>query len=198
MLKKLRAELSVWGGFFAADMVSTTYSFGGAVTFYPFEDFGIEASLHVSPFSLAIERPVSNVFQGTIFENNKFAYMVVGNLVWAPAHFKIRASEKAIVHGDLFLELGGGYTFHKSVQGGTFDVGFGLKVYPNKYFAVRFDLRDYVLVQEAISVQRVTNNFVGTLGLSLFIPNPRPYSKAVVKQYDVQELEESVPKEKGK
>jgi hypothetical protein len=38
---------------------------------------------------------------------------------------------------------------------------------------VRFDLRDYLMVQEAVAVQRVTNNIVGLFGLSLFIPGPR-------------------------
>ncbi len=198
-LKRLRAELSIWGGFYAADLTSTSYSFGGAVGFYPFEDFGIEARLVVTPVALAIERPVAQTFGGRIFKDGVFQYSVTAGPVWSPAHFKIRAGEKHIVHGDLFFTVGGGYTFHPSVQGGTFDAGLGLKIYPTRYLTIRFDLRDYVILQEAISVQRVTNNLVGTLGLSLFLPNPRPYSKAVRKEtFEVQDLEESVPKERGK
>ena len=60
-----------------------------------------------------------------------------------------------------------------TVQGITFDVGIGLKLYANRFLAVRFDLRDYLMVQEAVAVQRVTNNIVGLFGLSLFIPGPR-------------------------
>lgn len=198
-LKRLRAEISAWGGFYAADLVSTSYTFGGAVAFYPFEDFGIEASLIVAPISLAIERPVASTFGGKIFKDGDFQFTVVAGPVWSPAHFKLRAGEKSIVHGDLFFTVGGGYSFHRSIQGGTFDAGVGLKLYPNKYFAVRFDIRDYVIIQEAISVQRVTNNIVGTIGFSLFLPNPRPYSKAVKKEVtEVRDFEESVPKERGK
>ena len=56
------------------------------------------------------------------------------------------------------------------MQGVTFDVGIGLKLYANNWLAVRFDLRDYLMIQEAVAVQRVTNNLVGLFGLSLFIP----------------------------
>ncbi len=175
-LKRLRVELSAWGGFFAADLLSTTYTYGGAVAFYPFEDWGFEASLHVSPFDLAIEKPLTNFFAGQVYEKS-LAFIVVGNAIWSPIHFKVKATEKAIGYGDVFFYLGAGDTIHDTVQGLTFDVGFGVKFYAGKYFGVRFDLRDYLMVQEAIAVQRVTNNLVGTFGISVYFPNPRPYSK---------------------
>jgi len=93
--------------------------------------------------------------------------------LWSPIHLKMRVSEHAIAHGDLLFALGAGDTFNGSVQGVTFDVGLGLKLYANRFLAVRFDLRDYLMIQEAVAVERVTNNLVGTLGLSLFIPGPR-------------------------
>jgi outer membrane beta-barrel protein len=97
--------------------------------------------------------------------------------VYSPIHFKLKATERAIAYGDVFFFVGAGDTINDTVQGLTFDVGFGIKLYPTKYFGVRFDLRDYALVQEAIAVQRVTNNLVGTFGITLWIPNPRPYQK---------------------
>ncbi len=175
-LKRLRAEISAWGGFFASDLLSSTYTYGAAIAFYPFEDWGIEASLHVAPFDLAIEKPLTTFFAGQVYRKAN-AYIVTGNVVWSPIHFKLKATEKAIAYGDVFFFVGAGDTINDTVQGLTFDVGFGLKLYPTKYFGVRFDLRDYVLVQDAIAVQRVTNNLVGTFGLTVFIPNPRPYSK---------------------
>lgn len=171
-LKRLRLEASIWGGFFASDLLSSSYDYGGAIAFYPFEDLGIEASLLVTPFSLAVEKPLTQFFAGHVFSPS-LAFILVGDLVWSPIHLKVRATEHAIVHGDLFIALGAGDTINPTVQGATFDVGFGLKLYPNRFIAVRFDLRDYVLLQEAVGVQRVTNNIVGTLGLSLFIPGPR-------------------------
>jgi outer membrane beta-barrel protein len=174
-LKRLRLEISAWGGFYANDLLSTSYAYGGALTFYPVEDFGVEASLIVTQFKLNLEQPLTNFFAGNVF-NQSNAYLLTGNLLWSPFHVKMRVSERGIVHGDAFLLIGGGYTFNDTVQGATFDVGIGLKIYAGRWIGFRFDLRDYVLIQEAVAVNRVTNNIVGTFGVSLFIPGPRPYS----------------------
>lgn len=175
-LKRLRMELSAWGGFFASDLLSSTYTYGGGVAFWPFEDWGFEVALHVSPYDLAIEKPLTSFFAGQVY-NKANAYTVTGNALWSPIHFKLKGGEKSITYGDAYVFVGAGDTINDTVQGLTFDFGFGIKIYPTKYFGVRFDLRDFVLVQEAIAVQRVTNNLVGTFGLFVFIPNPRPYSK---------------------
>jgi outer membrane beta-barrel protein len=171
-LKRLRLELSAWGGFYASDLMSTSYDYGGALAFWPGEDFGFEVSLLVTPFDLAVERPLTQFFAGQVVKPS-LAFIVVGDFLWSPIHLKMRVSEHAIAHGDVFFALGAGDTLNQSVQGVTFDVGLGLKVYANRYLAVRFDLRDYLMIQEAVAVERVTNNLVGLLGLSLFIPGPR-------------------------
>jgi outer membrane beta-barrel protein len=171
-LKRLRFELSAYGGFFASDLLSTSYNYGGSLAFYPGEDFGFEASLLVTNFDLAIERPLTQFFAGQVFKPS-LAYVVVGNFLWSPIHLKVRVSEKAIAHGDLFFALGAGDTINDTVQGITFDVGIGLKIYANRWLGVRFDIRDYLMIQEAVAIQRVTNNLVGLLGLSLFLPGPR-------------------------
>jgi outer membrane beta-barrel protein len=129
----------------------------------------------VTPFDLAVEKPLTQFFAGQVFRP-ALAFVVVGNFLWSPIHFKVRATESAIVHGDVIFALGAGDTFNDTVQGITFDAGLGLKLYPKSWLAVRFDLRDYLMLQEAIAVQRVSNNLVGTIGLSLFFPGPR-YSR---------------------
>ncbi|MCU1281050.1 MAG: hypothetical protein JWM53_4596, partial [bacterium] len=153
-LKRLRLELSAWGGFFASDLLSTSYDYGGALSIYPGEDFGFEASLLVTPFDLAVEQPLTQFFAGQTFKKS-LAFIVVGDFLWSPIHLKLRVSQKAIAHGDLFFALGAGDTISQTVQGITFDVGIGLKLYAIKWFAVRFDLRDYLMIQEAVAVERV-------------------------------------------
>jgi outer membrane beta-barrel protein len=176
-LKRLRLELSVWGGFFASDLLSSSYDYGGAIAFYPGEDFGVEASLLVTPFQLGVEKPLTQLFAGRVFSSS-LALVLVGDFLWAPIHFKLRASERAIVHGDMLFALGAGHTFNDTVSGVTFDAGLGIKLYFGRWFALRFDLRDYVMVQEAVAVQRVSNNIVGTFGVSVFLPGERPITRA--------------------
>jgi outer membrane beta-barrel protein len=172
-LKRLRLEIAAQGGFFAADLLSTSYNYGGSLAFYPFEDWGFEASLVVTNFALGIERPLTDFFTGTVFSES-LAFIVTGNVLWSPVHLKMRVSPRRIIHGDVFFALGGGATIHPTAQGATFDVGIGLKIYPHPWLAIRFDLRDYLIVQEAVAVQRVTNNLVGSLGFSVFLPGPQP------------------------
>jgi outer membrane beta-barrel protein len=174
-LKRLRVELSVWGGFLAADLTSSTYAYGGALAFWPSEDFGVEASLLVAPVTLAVERPLSQFFSGHVF-NTSTAFSFVGDLLWSPIHYKMRVSERGIGHGDMYLALGAGETFNQTIQGVTFDIGVGMKVYLHHWVAFRFDLRDYIWIQEAVAVQRVTNNLVGLVGFSVFLPGEHPIS----------------------
>jgi outer membrane beta-barrel protein len=174
--KRLRAELTVWGGFFASDLLSSTGTYGGALAFYPVEDWGFEASVNIQRFDLGIEKPLTQFFAGRVFKPS-MAYTVVGNAVWSPFHFKVKATEHSITYGDLMLYVGAGDTLNDTVQGATFDGGVAIKIYPSRYVGVRFDLRDYVMVQEAVAVQRVTNNIVGTFGIFVMFPNQRPYSK---------------------
>src|SRR4051794_40141645 len=69
-IKRRRLELTVWGGFFASDLLSTSYDYGAAIAFYPFEDWGFEASLLVTPFQLAVEKPLSQFFGGKVFKDS--------------------------------------------------------------------------------------------------------------------------------
>jgi outer membrane beta-barrel protein len=168
-LKKWRFDFTVWGGFWSADLLSTSYAFGGALAFFITEDLGVEASLVVTHFDLRVEQPLSDLFGGQRFTPT-LAYAVVGDVLWSPIHLKLRATDHAIIHGDIVFALGAGSTIADPVQGATFDAGLGLKLYVNRWLAVRFDLRDYVMVQEAVGVQRVTNNIVGLVGASFWLP----------------------------
>jgi outer membrane beta-barrel protein len=176
-LKRLRVDVSLWGGFVAADLTSTSYAFGGALAWWLTEDLGVEASLVVTHVDLRIERPLSDLFGGATFTPG-LAYTIVGNFLWSPIHLKVRATDHAILHGDVVFALGAGDTINDSVQGATFDVGIGLKLYPTRWLAIRFDLRDYLMVQEAVGVQRIVNNVVGLAGVSFFLP---PWNLAVKK-----------------
>jgi len=167
-LKVHRAELSAVGGFFAGDLLSTTYAYGGSLAFFITEDFGVEASLLIARFSLGIESPLRDFFMGQRFQEGN-AYLVVGNLLWSPVHLKVRASERAILHGDLVFTLGAGDTIHDTVQGITVDAGLGIKFYLTRFLSLRFDVRDYLMIQEAVSIQRVVNNIVGTAGVSFWV-----------------------------
>jgi hypothetical protein len=55
------------------------------------------------------------------------------------------------------------------VLGLTWEAGAGGKLYFNKYFAFRLDLRDFLLPQEVLGRGRITNNVTILGGLSLWL-----------------------------
>jgi outer membrane beta-barrel protein len=167
-LKRRRVELGALGGFQASDAMSSTYTFGGALAFYPSEDFGIEAMGTYLPVQFRLELPF-NSFDGRRRFQPGHALQIMGAFLFSPVHAKFKASETAIVHGDLFLVAGAGRTFHDSVQGLSWQAGAGFKLYFNNWFAFRFDARDVMLPQEILAHARMTHNLTVLAGVSFWV-----------------------------
>ena len=164
-LKRHRFELAAVGGFYASDALSSTYSYGGALAYYPSEDFGVEVLVTRSPVSFRLEEPF-NAFDHEQHFVPGVAWQGMFSLLWSPIHAKFRFTEQTIIHGDLFLVAGAGKTFHESVLGLTWEAGAGFKLYLSRHFAIRFDVRDFLLPQEVLGRGRITNNvtILGGLG----------------------------------
>jgi outer membrane beta-barrel protein len=166
-VKRHRFELGAVGGFYASDALSSTYTFGGALAFFPSEDFGLEALVTYEPVQFRIEDSFNAFDQRRRFQAGT-ALQGMGALLFSPVHAKFKASEETILHGDLFLSAGAGRTFHDSVQGLTWEAGAGFKLYFSNHFAFRFDVRDFMLPQEILGRARITHNLTILAGLSLW------------------------------
>ena len=59
-LKRLKFELSGVGGFYASDVLSSTYTYGGALAFFPAEDFGLEVMVTRAKVEFKLEEPFSS------------------------------------------------------------------------------------------------------------------------------------------
>ena len=168
-LKRHRFELSGVGGFYASDVLSSTYSYGGALAFYPSEDFGVEVLVTRSPVKFRLEEPFSSFDQERHFTPG-IAWQGIASLLWSPIHAKLKFTDENIIHADIFAVLGAGRTFHESVLGLTWEAGLGLKLYLAHYLTLRLDLRDFLLPQEVLGRGRLTNNVTVLAGVSLWLP----------------------------
>jgi outer membrane beta-barrel protein len=166
--KRGQIELVAHGGLFASDLLSSSYLYGGAAAFFLTEDLGVEASFDVTYVKLDLDRSLSEFFGDDRFESGP-GYLALANLLWSPVHAKLRMGD-SILHADLMLAAGGGRLLHDSVQGMAFDGGAILDLFLSQWVTVRFDLRDIVLVQEAVGETRLTNNLTFTGGLGLWLP----------------------------
>ncbi|MFL5304877.1 MAG: outer membrane beta-barrel domain-containing protein [Polyangia bacterium] len=167
-LKRHRFELSGLGGFYASDALSSTYSYGGALAFYPSEDFGVEVLLTRTPMRFRLEQPFTAFDQQTHFQAS-VAWQGIFSLLWSPIHAKLKFSETTILHGDLFVVAGAGRTADPTVQGLTWEAGAGAKIYFNRFLSFRLDVRDFVVPQEVLGRGRITNNVTVLAGLSLWL-----------------------------
>jgi outer membrane beta-barrel protein len=167
-LKKHRFEISGVGGFYASDALSSTYSYGGALAFYPSEDFGLELLVTRSPVQFRLEEPFNDFTKEEHFIPGN-AWQGIASMLWSPIHAKFKFSEQTIIHGDVFAVAGAGRTFDASVMGLTWEAGTGFKLYFTKYVAFRFDLRDFLLPQEVLGRGRITNNITALGGLSVWV-----------------------------
>lgn len=168
--KARRHELSVLGGVYAADLLSSSYLAGAAYTYHITEDLGLEASFGYSRAKSELVRILEDSLGTDLVEEDVPVYLYQGHLLWTLAYGKLRWFGSRISRFDVNLALGGGVTDNRSARGITGSAGLGLKFYPTRYLAVRVDLRDQLLMQELLGESRLTNNLAATLGLSLFLP----------------------------
>jgi outer membrane beta-barrel protein len=170
--KAFRHELSIMGGYYAADLYSSNWLVGGAYTFHFSEDLALEASYQATQFHSAVtdsyERryPQIQVLSNATTNGNLY----FGHLVWSIAYGKLRWMGDGISRFDLNLAFGGGVTDDQTSRGATASAGLGLKLYFGKWFALRFDARDHVLSEVLVGDQHLVNDVLVTLGASVFIP----------------------------
>ena len=156
------------GGWYASDALSSTYSYGGAVAFYPSEDFGLEVLVTRTPIHFRLEEPFK-AFDAERHFTPSVAYQGIASLLWSPIHAKFKFTESTIVHGDIFALAGAGRTFHESVLGLTWEAGFGLKLYFSRFVSFRLEMRDFLIPQEVLGRGRSTNNITILGGFSLWL-----------------------------
>jgi outer membrane beta-barrel protein len=166
--KRLKFEIYGVGGFYASDLLSSTYTAGGGFAFFPSEDFGLEVLVNWAPVRFRLEQPFSEFDRSRRFTSGS-ALQALGGLLFSPFHAKFKVTEQTIVHGDLFAVVGGGRTFHDSVQGLTFQGGLGLRLYLMRRLSFRLDVRDFILPQEVLGRGRTTHNLTLLAGFGIWL-----------------------------
>lgn len=168
--KALRHELSVMGGIYSADLLSSFAYVQGAYTFHVSESIGLEASFGWSRAESDIVRLIENDRGISLLRLETPIFTYMGHLLWSIAYGKMRWFGGRISRFDLYLAAGGGVTDNQSARGLTFSGGIGMKFYFGSWFALRLDVRDQVLSQELLGEQELVNNITATFGMSIFLP----------------------------
>lgn len=162
-------NLTARGGLFASDLLSSSYTYGGALALFFTEDLGLELSFDVTPIELDLDAPLAEFFGDDRFEGGT-GYLPMAGLVWSPIHAKLKIGG-SIVHSDIMFAVGGGRMFgHDAIQGIAVDGGVILEFYLSNWITFRIDIRDVVMIQEAVAETALSNNIMATGGIGLWIP----------------------------
>lgn len=168
--KALRHEISVMGGLYAADLLSSSYLLQAAYTFHVTEDLGLEASFAYSRARSELVRIIENDRGISLIRLNAPVYIYQAHLLWTLAYGKVRWFGDGIGRFDFNLAIGGGLTDNQTSRGLMFSGGLGLKFFFGDWFAIRVDIRDQVFNQQLLGESRIVNNLTATLGFSVFLP----------------------------
>jgi len=140
-------EFSAWIGTLPLDAFKKGLTFSGAYTLH-FTDlvaweigqftysYGIESDLNAELENLSVGPTPFEVVR----------YYVTSNLVLKPIYQKMAALNKALIYGELFVVVGGGYAWLTNSGRPVLDVGAGMRVYAGSYVSFRIDLRDLMLI----------------------------------------------------
>jgi outer membrane beta-barrel protein len=170
--KAFRHEITVLGGYYAADLFSSNWLVGGAYTFHFSEDLGLEASFEYTRFRSAAADTFAARFPEVQLQTstNNPGLLYFGHLVWSFAYGKLRWAGGGTSRFDFNLALGAGVTDDTTARGLTGSAGLGAKLFFGKWFAVRWDVRDHLLEESLVGDQHIVNDILVTLGMSVFIP----------------------------
>lgn len=168
-LKKHRFEIAAMGGAYASDALSSTYVYGGSVSFFLSEDFGLEAMVLRNPVSYRLQDPIIAAGLLHSFKPGT-AWNGLAAMVWSPVHAKLRFSERHITHADLLIVAGAGQTLSDAAQGLTFQAGLGIKLYLARFLSLRIDIRDLIIQQEVLGHGQTTHNIITMFGLCGWAP----------------------------
>ena len=170
--KAFRHELSVMGGYYAADLFSSNWLAGGAYTFHFSEDLALEASVAFTRFRSAVTDTYEQRYPEIQIEQNTNnpGRLYFGHIIWSFAYGKLRWMGGPITRFDFNLALGAGVTDDSTSLGLTGSAGLGAKLFFGKWFAVRWDVRDHLLREDLLGDEHLVNDVLVTMGASVFIP----------------------------
>jgi outer membrane beta-barrel protein len=170
-VKSLRHELTLTGGYYVSDLFDSSFTLGGAYTFFMSENFGSELSVSWSRLrtTTANNLEESNNFALRLGETDDMI-RVFGSLLWSPLYGKVRLIAGSIWRYDLYFAAGPGVIVDPVSYGAAGNFGLGVRLFLSEAVALRFELRDYLYTQELLSREYLVNDLAFTVGLSLFVP----------------------------
>jgi outer membrane beta-barrel protein len=136
-------EFTFWFGTLPVDAFEKGLTFSGGYTLH-FNDI-IAWEVGKYSFSYRIDADLKAELEQIAVEPTPFEVVkqyVTSNFVFKPIYGKMAALNRALLYGELYLLVGGGYGWMTLTNRPIVDVGVGGRIYAGKVISFRVDLRD--------------------------------------------------------
>jgi outer membrane beta-barrel protein len=163
-----RHELTLQGGYYVSDLFDGTWTAGGAYTYHMTEDLAVEASGSYTRISSSGGPELERTFL-VLMNKPRRQLGFDANLVWVPAHAKMRLGG-GISHLDLYVTAGGGVVDSVLSSDLAANAGIGMKFFVGRAYAIRVDVRDHFFREQLLAEKEFVNDLTATLGFSLYLP----------------------------
>lgn len=140
-------EFSAWIGTLPLDAFEKGLTFSGAYSLHFTDLVGWEVGQFT--YSYGIETDLNDELENLQVGPTPFQvvkYYVTSNLMLKPIYQKMAALNQALIYGELFIVVGGGYGWLTNESRPIVDVGVGMRVYAGQFVSFRVDIRDLMLV----------------------------------------------------
>lgn len=168
VVPKIRSEnfeLGAYTGILSTEDLQTNLTYGLRAAYHVTEDFFVEGEYGRSTVSDQVRRTIGQpFFSKPSIDLSTYGLSVGYNLLPGEVFVGTRYAMTSVVY-----VLGGiGNTHFNGEDFLTYSGGFGLKVLPLDWVAVRLEARDRLWQSDLLGKSKLTNNFELTLGLAAY------------------------------
>lgn len=148
---------------------------GGAVSFHLADAFALEARGGLVIASL--KQAQARLRLDALLPENppEMKYHADLDLTWSPIYGKVSLFGDSILHFDTFLTAGPGVFGTDAGANPAVNIGVGQRYFVNRWLAVRWDIRDYIFVDQRNQESDLQNLLIFSLSLSGFLPTSFEY-----------------------
>ncbi|MDJ0764033.1 MAG: outer membrane beta-barrel domain-containing protein [Myxococcota bacterium] len=140
-------EFSAWVGTLPLDAFEKGLTFSGAYTLH-FTDL-IAWEIGQFTYSHGIETALKDELENVSVEPTQFEvvrYYATSSILFKPVYGKMSLLNRALIYGEVFFLIGGGYGQLTIERRAVVNAGAGGRIYAGKYVSFRVELRDIMFV----------------------------------------------------
>ncbi len=182
-IKSGRAELTILPltSISLNDAFFQKYGLGAGFAYHISEAFAVQALLTYTPLNLDTGNATyyGSKEQTDIPYAGKRTYLVGADFCWSPVYGKVSLVAEYVMHFDTYVMGGiggiGGELKDDSNFGFAGSFGLGLRLFFNRTFALKLELKDYMVFNDKVSIKDlpaksdVQHQLMFNLGLSIFL-----------------------------